>query len=77
MDEKIVDFLEPLVGAFDIYVDLRGAEAFIHYCFERAADAEAFHCTFADEAEVALNSKWRVENRRIRRLHLTLFPIRS
>jgi hypothetical protein len=52
-----MDFLESRIGSFDMYVELADGEPFIRYCFEREADAEAFHALFASVAEKAIYKK--------------------
>jgi hypothetical protein len=54
---QIMDFLESRIGSFDMYVELADGEPFIRYCFEREADAEAFHALFASVAEKAIYKK--------------------
>jgi len=55
--EGILEFLESRVGAFDLYVAVENAEPFIRYCFEREADAEAFHALFGAAAVKAVYKK--------------------
>jgi hypothetical protein len=50
VEDKIVRFLEPFLGTYDVYVDLRGQELFMRYCFARKQDAAAFHVAFAGAA---------------------------
>jgi hypothetical protein len=54
-----LEFLESRLGAFDlfVYVDKESREPVIRYCFEREADAEAFHALFAAAAERAVYKK--------------------
>jgi len=47
VEDQIVRFLEPFLGTYDVYVDLRGKELFMRYCFARKQDAAAFHAAFA------------------------------
>jgi hypothetical protein len=50
-------FLERCSGTFDLHGEIANADAFIRYCFEHAADAEAFHAQFAPAAEKAILSR--------------------
>jgi hypothetical protein len=50
VEDKIARFLEPFSGIYDVYVDLRGKELFMRYCFARKQDAAAFHVAFAGAA---------------------------
>ena len=52
-----MEFLESRIGAFDLFVDAENGEPFIRYCFEREADAEAFHALFAAAADKAVYKK--------------------
>ena len=54
VEEGIMEFLESRIGAFDLFVDAENGEPFIRYCFEREADAEAFHALFAAAADRAV-----------------------
>lgn len=55
--EGILEFLESRVGAFDLYVEVENGEPFIRYCFEREAEAEAFHALFGAAAVKAVYKK--------------------
>jgi hypothetical protein len=57
VEEGIMEFLESRIGAFDMFVEVENSEPFIRYCFEREADAEAFHALFAAAAEKAVFKK--------------------
>jgi len=57
VQEGILEFLESRIGAFDLFVDAENGEPFIRYCFEREADAEAFHALFAAAADRAVYKK--------------------
>jgi hypothetical protein len=57
VEEDIIQFLERCSGTFDLHGEIVNADAFIRYCFERAADAEAFHAQFAPAAEKAILKK--------------------
>jgi hypothetical protein len=51
-EEDIMNFLESRVGAFDLFGALAADGApFIRYCFEHAADADAFRARFTLPAE--------------------------
>src|ERR1700722_15129552 len=54
VEEGIMKFLESRIGAFDLFVDAENGEPFIRYCFEREADAEAFHALFAAAVDKAV-----------------------
>jgi hypothetical protein len=55
----IMEFLESRIGSFDlfVYVDKESGEPVIRYCFEREADAEAFHALFGPAADKAVFKK--------------------
>ena len=57
LEEKIIQSLERCSGTFDLHGEIANADAFIRYCFEHAADAEAFHAQFAPAAEKAILKK--------------------
>lgn len=57
VEEQIAHFLDPLSGKYDQFVDLRGEELSVRYCFARKGDAEAFHVAFAS---AALKSRFRL-----------------
>ena len=57
VEEDIIQFLERCSGTFDLHGSIANADAFIRYCFEHAADAEAFHARFAPAAEKAILKK--------------------
>jgi hypothetical protein len=50
VEDQIARFLEPLVGTYDLYIDLRGEELVMRYCFARKQAAAAFHAAFAGAA---------------------------
>lgn len=50
IEDQMARFLEPLEGTYDQFVDLRGNELCVRYCFARERDAEAFHTAFAGAA---------------------------
>jgi len=54
---RIIQFLERCSGTFDLYGEIANVDAFIRYCFEHEADAEAFHVHFAPAAEKAIFKK--------------------
>ncbi len=56
VEEEIIQFLEHCSGTFDLHGEIANGDAFIRYCFEHAADAEAFHARFAPAAEKAILS---------------------
>ena len=56
VEEEIIRFLQSR-GAFDLSGEIANGDAFIRYCLERAADAEAFHGRFASVAEKAILKK--------------------
>jgi hypothetical protein len=45
-EEDIMKFLESRIGTFDLFGAIADGTPFIRYCFERAADAEAFRARF-------------------------------
>jgi hypothetical protein len=46
-EEDIMNFLESRIGTFDLFGALTDdGTPFIRYCFEHAADADAFRCRF-------------------------------
>jgi len=59
VEEGIMEFLESRIGSFDlfVYVDKESGEPVIRYCFEREADAEAFHALFGPAADRAVYKK--------------------
>jgi len=57
VEEEIIQFLERRSGTFDLYGEIANGDAFIRYCFEHEADAEAFHAHFAPAAEKAISKK--------------------
>ena len=57
VEDEIARFLEPLSGNYDQFVDLRGEDLFLRYCFARKQDAEAFYAAFAG---AALRSSFRM-----------------
>jgi hypothetical protein len=51
-EEDIMNFLESRIGRFDLFGALTAdGTPFIRYCFEQAADAEAFRVRFKLAAE--------------------------
>jgi hypothetical protein len=51
-EEDIMNFVESRVGAFDLFGALAAdGTPFIRYCFEHAADADAFRARFNPTAE--------------------------
>ena len=52
-EDEIMDFLESRVGTFDLFGAIADGTAFIRYCFEHAADAQAFRERFDPTAETA------------------------
>jgi len=54
IEEAIIQFLESRAGTFDVYGQIATGDAFMRYCFARAADAEAFHAQFTAPAEKAI-----------------------
>jgi len=57
VDEEITKFVERCSGTFDLGGEIADRDAFIRYCFEQAADAQAFHDRFARAAEKAILKK--------------------
>jgi hypothetical protein len=57
VDEEIIEFVERCSATFDLCGEITDRNAFIRYCFEQAADAEAFHDRFAQAAEKAILKK--------------------
>jgi hypothetical protein len=57
VDEEIIEFVERCSGTFDLCGEITDRDAVIRYCFEQAADAEAFHDRFARAAEKAILKK--------------------
>ena len=45
-EEEIMTFLESRIGTFDLFGALAEGTPFIRYCFEHAADAQAFRERF-------------------------------
>jgi len=45
-EEEIMNFLESRVGTFDLFGAIADGTPFIRYCFEHAADAQAFRMQF-------------------------------
>jgi hypothetical protein len=56
-EEAIMTFLESRVGTFDLFGAIADGTAFIRYCFEHAADAEAFRKQFDPAASTATLKK--------------------
>jgi hypothetical protein len=52
-EEDIMNFLESRIGSFDLFGDIADGAPFIRYCFEHAADAEAFRARFNPVEETA------------------------
>ena len=50
VEDKIVQFLTPLFGRYELYPDVQGNEDFIRYCFAQEQDAVAFHAAFGGAA---------------------------
>ena len=57
VEEQIIRFLERRSGTFDLYGEIATGDAFIRYCFEQSADADAFHGRFAPAAKKATIKK--------------------
>jgi hypothetical protein len=57
VEEEIIQFLERCSGTFDLCGEVATGDAFIRYCFEHSANAEAFHARFAAAAEKAVFKK--------------------
>jgi hypothetical protein len=45
-EEEIMNFLESRIGTFDLFGAIADGTPFIRYCFEHAADAQAFRQRF-------------------------------
>ena len=45
-EEEIMTFLESRIGTFDLFGAIAEGTPFIRYCFEHAADAQAFRERF-------------------------------
>jgi len=56
-EEEIMNFLESRVGTFDLFGAIADGTAFIRYCFEHAADAQAFREQFGPAVETATLKK--------------------
>jgi hypothetical protein len=52
-EEDIMNFLESRIGTFDLFGAIADSAPFIRYCFEHAADAEAFRARFNPVEETA------------------------
>ena len=52
-EEEIMDFLESRIGTFDLFGAIADGTPFIRYCFEHAADAQAFRERFDLTGETA------------------------
>ena len=52
-EEEIMDFLESRIGTFDLFGAIADGTPFIRYCFEHAADAQAFRQRFDLAGEMA------------------------
>jgi len=52
-----MNFLESRVGTFDLFGAIADGTAFIRYCFEHAADAQAFRERFGLMVEIATLKK--------------------
>jgi hypothetical protein len=50
VEQKIVQFLVPLFGRYELYADVQGKDPFIRYCFAQAEPAAAFHTAFGGTA---------------------------
>jgi len=57
VEQDIIQFLDRCSGTFDLHGEIATGDAFIRYCFEHSADAEAFHARFAAAAEKAIFKK--------------------
>src|SRR5215470_7448997 len=57
VDEEIIEFVERCSGTFDLCGEITDRDAFVRYCFEQAADAQAFQDRFARAAEKAILKK--------------------
>jgi hypothetical protein len=56
-EEEIMDFLESRIGTFDLFGAIADGTPFIRYCFEHAADAQAFRERFDLATETATLKK--------------------
>lgn len=56
-EEEIINFLESRIGTFDLFGAIADGAPFIRYCFEHAADAQAFHERFGSAVESATLKK--------------------
>ena len=56
-EEDIMNFLESRIGTFDLFGAIADGAPFIRYCFEHAADAEAFRARFNLVEETAMLRK--------------------
>jgi hypothetical protein len=56
-EEEIMDFLESRIGTFDLFGAIADGTPFIRYCFEHAADAQAFRERFGLSTESAKQKK--------------------
>jgi hypothetical protein len=54
VEEDIIQFLERCSGTFELHGEIATGDAFIRYCFEQSADAEAFHARFESAADKAV-----------------------
>jgi hypothetical protein len=52
-EEEIMNFLESRIGTFDLFGAIADGTPFIRYCFEHAADAQAFRERFNPATETA------------------------
>jgi hypothetical protein len=52
-EEDIMNFLESRIGTFDLFGAIADGTPFIRYCFEHAADAQAFRGRFDPATETA------------------------
>jgi stage V sporulation protein SpoVS len=50
VEDQIAHFLERLSGRYSQFVDLRGDDLLVRYCFIHEQDAAAFHAAFAGAA---------------------------
>jgi len=56
-EEEIMKFLESRIGTFDLFGAIADGTPFIRYCFEDAADAQAFRERFDLATETATLKK--------------------
>jgi len=56
-EEEIMSFLESRVGTFDLFGAIADGAPLIRYCFEHAADAQAFRERFDVATETATPKK--------------------